>query len=159
MDNVLDTFNQLKQDIISQRDCGIVHANIKTLDTLAVSVYEKITAIDQFMSDEGFTAKSLTNVIAIDRAVEHLAWPLHQDLAYLTEIIDENIAVDLAERFIGLFDGGSTLFVSNCLPHPTKNSKGDHSYSFNPLTGATFDAGLVGCDGKIVAYIWFEDED
>jgi hypothetical protein len=82
---------------------------------------------------------------------------LHRDMAYKAEIMSMEEAESLADRFMQRFPSGKTRFLTNL------EQLKDRSLAFdtgcNPLTNATFDAGVIGISERIAGCFWAEDED
>ncbi|OCQ23795.1 hypothetical protein A7985_07600 [Pseudoalteromonas luteoviolacea] len=89
-------------------------------------------------------------------AVEVVKTILWKDLAYGVELVKESVAIKnatyLVEQF---FDENTKIYTNgNWANYHTIGSR-----SCNPLTNATFDAGVLFVGQKHAACIWVEDED
>lgn len=91
-----------------------------------------------------------------------VAYVLGQDLAYLTEpsafLLGAAEAAQLADQYVSCFSGGARFFTNG------RPAIGDHDdvvglAGWTPVTGATFDWGVVMSDDRYVGYIWAEAED
>ncbi len=77
---------------------------------------------------------------------------LWKDMAYETECMPKKQAESIAQSLFGKYSDSNSRFYSN----------GNWALreSWNPLTDATFDAGLIiASSNKNYFCIWFEDED
>lgn len=86
-------------------------------------------------------------------ALEAATRVLHADLAYRTPVMTLALAQRLARRFIACC-GEDAVFVTN--GSLAQSSKGGR---WSPLTGATFDTGIVAVSLRRVSLLWVEDED
>lgn len=105
--------------------------------------------------------------IDVDRALAVLEGVLHKGLAYDSEVMEPAIAAELAGRFVHhlgpgdwLTNGGYAL--SHAAPPPRTASGVPIEVAvngWNPISSATFDAGVVFVGRDRVAIAWAEDED
>jgi|HigsolmetaAR201D_1030396.scaffolds.fasta_scaffold05994_6 hypothetical protein len=82
---------------------------------------------------------------------------LHRDMAYKAEIMSTEEAESLADRFLEQFPSDKTRFLTNL--GRSKDQGLDFDTSWNPLTSATFDAGVICISERIAGCFWAEDED
>ena len=103
-------------------------------------------AIDAFVGTLGFKGlgDEWMEVPRID-AVQIVTKVLHKDLAYGVQMVTEEEATILAEKFIALF-GEAARFYSN-------------HFGGWPISESTFDAGVVGISNDQLGILWVEDED
>lgn len=80
---------------------------------------------------------------------------LHRDLAYHAEIMPAARAAELADRFLASFgtDGVHYFTNGNCA------EQGGRNWSWNPVTAATFDTGVLVVGPRRCGCLWVEDED
>jgi hypothetical protein len=86
---------------------------------------------------------------------------LHRDMAYNAEVMPEPRAAALADAFLAQF-GPGTRYFSNGLWHLPRVIRADgvvSGPSWDPVTPATFDAGVLAIGHKISGCLWVEDED
>jgi hypothetical protein len=83
----------------------------------------------------------------------HLRLILHQDLAYHSEIMSAKRAAELADRFLEQF-GSPAKYFTNGIFHEEK-----WGASWNSVTNATFDTGVLVLGQQASGGLWVEDED
>lgn len=88
--------------------------------------------------------------IAKSEALKILTRVLHRDMAYESEIMPIQSAAELSTLFLKNFEEKSATFFTNI-----DNSTG----AWNPVTQATFDAGIIAISQTESACLWIEDED
>ena len=99
--------------------------------------------------------------VAKAEAIEILTRILHKDMAYDSEIMPRQIAAELSASFLQDFADDSTVFFTNI----DYSREGEISQdtrigpSWNPVTNATFDAGVIAISETRSACLWVEDED
>lgn len=96
--------------------------------------------------------------VSREDAVRVLVCWLHRDAAYKTELMSENLARELSEKFVAEFSDETSRYFTNGQWHDAQRPQ-----TSLPLTEATFDGGIIiesrkGND-SLHACIWFEDED
>jgi hypothetical protein len=100
----------------------------------------------------GLTPVRWRTLAAAD-AVRALRRALHRDLAYDAQIMPEEVAHELALRVVRFFGQGA-VFLTN-----QSHSEGQSTGSWDPVTDATFDTGIIAVGAKHVGVVWFMDED
>jgi hypothetical protein len=90
--------------------------------------------------------------IAREAAVSLTTTFLARDLAYKMKLMSDVEARELAERFVGAFGPGARFFTN-------ADDPAGESWSWDSLTGSTFDAGVIGVDTNTIGVIAVEDED
>lgn len=99
----------------------------------------------------------------IDADVAHrlAALVLREDLAYNAEILPATRAAELAGRFLAGFGVAGVRFYTNGTfgDPPRPGVGGSRSWSWNPVTGATFDTGVLILGTTRSGCLWVEDED
>jgi hypothetical protein len=101
------------------------------------------------------------HTISLVKAEETMARLLHQDMAYNSEIMAMEQAWNLAVEFLRYFNHAEARFYTN-IDFGTIRQTGPDSWAgpqWNPVTNATFDAGVIAIDPKRAACFWVEDED
>ena len=71
-----------------------------------------------------------------------------------SEILEEQQARDLAAAFVEFCGGDAARYAVN-----TNGDIKSGSYSWDPATDATFDAGVVAIGPDVAAVLWVADED
>jgi hypothetical protein len=113
--------------------------------------------VDRFMSDLGLPPlgpdwRALEPQVA-RAAVRALA---ELDIAYRTPILTADEADELALEFFAQLSAQARFLTNGDLAVAV--AEGRRQSSWVPLTGATFDTGVVAIDGTRVGLIWFADE-
>ena len=83
----------------------------------------------------------------------HLAKCLCRDLAYSSKIMSKPEASQLASAFLSQFSG-SLKYLTN-----TSNFLEDGGWSYDPISNATIDTGVLVENNGLIGILWFEDED
>jgi hypothetical protein len=130
--------------LIAARQCGEIRYAVVSDTSMEMS---------RVMAKFGLRADA-TLLVEHDAETAHgiLGTLLWKDMAYGTECMPRERADQLAREVLAGHTSAKSRFYSN----------GDwtKSQSWNPLTEATFDAGLiVNCGDHRYFCIWFEDED
>ena len=86
-------------------------------------------------------------------AVSVLTRVLHRDLAYSAPIMPNELASHLAARALSFFDDSASFFTNRSL------AEGQSTGSWEPVSSATFDTGVIAVGQAYVAVIWCMDED
>ena len=126
-------------DILAERDCGIVHCGVSRFghkDALEL-------AKEFGLKDDPAAFRP----VAAARAVSLVASILHKDMAYSQPLMTAERAKALAEQFLAQF-GADARFLSNGWPG-----------GWNPATDATFDSGVLVIGNERSGCLWVEDED
>ncbi len=138
-------------DIISARD-GVVRCGLSSHASPSIS---------ELALEFGLNAIP-ANYVEIDLSAAHrlIQLVLSQDLAYNSETMPADLAEDLAGRFLNEFGTEGVQFFTNGTFHETP---GPHltwsGVSWNPVTEATFDTGVLVISPKCSGCLWVEDED
>ena len=106
-------------------------------------------------SSQGIRFKRLSQrwrEIDCTTAAATLCYTLSHDLAYDSREIPDEDAKELTKDFLGLFDQEPRYFTSGRID-------ADGLRSWNPLTNATFDTGIVVVDDLRIGIAWCHDED
>jgi hypothetical protein len=154
------SIHQLDAEIRKDRACGEVTFQIEELGE-PVAAYS-VDVVDAFVTRLGFRALAdgWCEVEAPEAAsiVQHV---LHRDLAYNLEIMPEARAATLTIRFFELFSPAARYFTNATFRRDTEVSAGTVWWvtSWEPLSTATFDAGVVCVDATRIGILWVADED
>jgi hypothetical protein len=81
-------------------------------------------------------------------------WILRYDLAYESEIMTAELAEHLAEAFLDACADEAARYYTNGTFHEALGSA-----SWNPVTKATFDTGVLVAGVVRAGCLWIEDED
>ncbi len=143
--------------VTRQRKYG--HATCAVRDRTAVDPGDCHTVLDEFVGS--FEFKGLSDgwiQVSIQSAKVIVREVLLKDLAYRVTMMSEDEAALLTDRFFALFDGPVRCFTNGNLvvqdADPTEVPG-----SWNPITEATFDAGVVCLGNSRIGILWVEDED
>ena len=100
---------------------------------------------------------STYHAISAEEARAVLVAVIHRDMAYSSEIVPHEIAVQLAREFVAELPPASRFYTNGAygLPHPTVGV----GPSWQPATDATFDTGVLAIGVPLSACVWFKDED
>lgn len=147
--NFLKWKNQFKEDFSQHHfliylDC--LSEKIRIEDWGAA---EKI--INQFVLRYGAKPIAHWRRIKVETAEAILSRILWKDLAYSIERMSLSTAKRLAAEFL-------KNFVPPML-YLTNGENLAHNYTYDPITDATFDGGVIAFDGKKVGMLWVMDED
>lgn len=141
---------------IEKRDAGLVHFEIR--DRKDFSKKSDTQAIDEFVSELSHKRlESLWKSLKKYDAERLLTSILHKDLAYHYECMDIALARSTMRFFFDLFSE-SARFYSNADFRPDSGGLVTIG-SYQSITNATFDSGVVAIDDDHVGFIWCEDED
>jgi hypothetical protein len=95
-----------------------------------------------------------------DKAAQLVHDVLARDLAYDGEVMRSVDAANLAADFIAHLGGPAEFFTNGSwCEAPVVTPTVTRGASWEPLSGATFDAGVVGVGDDRAAMLWVEDED
>ena len=95
-----------------------------------------------------------------DEAARVLCLVLTQDLAYGATLMAASVAERLAADFIAHVGCEASFFTNGSWAEaPTVSGGIVRGPSWQPITAATFDAGVVGVGSEHAAILWVEDED
>lgn len=126
---------EVSDDILAARRFGVVHCGVPPLPAPSIAELAK----------EFGLRPDTACYREIDEASARL-WVqrlLHRDLAYSAEVMPEQQAKQLTERFFAQFGAGAICFTNN----------------WCPATDATFDEGVLVIGPQRSGCLWVEDED
>jgi hypothetical protein len=138
-------------DIIAARRCGIVGCGLSSQPSPSLAELAR----EFGLSDD------LSNYREIDGAsARHLVGlALSQDLAYNAVVVPATQAVELADRFLAQFGTEGVRFYTNGDFHEVWLPKLSRTgASWNPVTSATFDTGVLIVGPRSCGCLWVEDE-
>jgi hypothetical protein len=138
----------LIEQIKNKRDVGIVRSHEIEVETFR---WNEILTKLELIPDE-------KRLIKIDRdeAIEILKVLLSKDMAYKSEIMKIEESSALSQNVIDSYSSDDTEYFTN--GHWNEREK-NNGFTWNPMTEATFDGGIIIKRAQKVISIWFEDED
>ncbi|HZZ81118.1 MAG TPA: hypothetical protein VFE62_21630 [Gemmataceae bacterium] len=134
-------------EILARRNCGSVHCGISSKAHPALADLAR----EFGLADDPALYRQIDSAAA-RRLLERI---LHQDLAYDSEVMPIDEASDLAGRFMAYFETVDTLYYTNGTFHELQRN----GTSWNPVTEATFDTGVLAISAERAGCLWVEDED
>jgi hypothetical protein len=139
-------------EIHAARNCGTVHCGLSSCPTPSVPEL----AAEFGLADNPAFYKE----IDAEAARRLAAAVINQDMAYNAEILPAARAAELAERFLAQFGTEGVRFYTNGTFHENPGPKlGSPSASWDPVTAATFDTGILAIGRQCSGCLWVEDED
>jgi hypothetical protein len=150
-------FAELRRQILAARGVGVTHV---LLERVSLPVRgDLVSVIDAAVASLGFQPISTSwREISSSEAVGILRNILNRDLAYNAEIMPGEVAQELAERFCALFPQTARYFTNGGW-RTSLGGEAQSPVSWQPLTDATFDAGIVAVGNGYLGVAWVEDED
>jgi hypothetical protein len=146
-DPVLD---ELRRDVAKHRNASRLHIEFRRLNPPVASAHAVATAFVRGLAmhpPKGWTELDAQGALEVATRV------LHADLAYNVPVMTFDLAKELARRFLACCGEGATFVTNGSL---AQSSEGDQ---WSPLTGATFDTGVIAVSSRRVSLLWVEDED
>jgi hypothetical protein len=140
----------LCRDVIGHRQAGRVHVAFRRLLNAEGASAQAIASA--LVKGLGMTPPSSWTDLDGRQALTVSTRVLFADLAYDTPIMPVGVASSLARRFIECIGPKASFFTNGTLGLT-------HAGRWTPLTGATFDTGVVGVSGQRAGLLWVEDED
>jgi hypothetical protein len=144
----------VSDDIIAARVCGAVRCG---LSKHATPTSASELAREFGLDDEPSFYKEIDEAAARDliRSV------LHRDMAYNAEVMHEARAAELADQFLAQFGPGTRYFSNGSwhLPRVVLVNGVVCGPSWDPVTPATFDTGVLAIGQERSGCFWVEDED
>ena len=141
------------EDIIAARDHGAVRCGLSS---------QRSPAVPELAREFGLRDQPSCYKEIDEEAARHLiGLVLQRDLAYNAEVMPGASAVELADRFLAQF-GPGTRYFSNGTWHLPSIVRADgviHGASWDPVTAATFDTGVLAIGPQCSGCLWVEDED
>ncbi|MGE3802528.1 MAG: hypothetical protein AB7H80_16040 [Candidatus Kapaibacterium sp.] len=152
----VEDFEPLQKEIIEKRGCGSTVCEIKSRSSM--ETFPDVDEITQFVNGIGFKA-DVNDWIEIRKedAIKITSRILTADLAYDVEILPLAEAQSLSTQFLNLFTDSAT-FLTNGVFTAGERYEVDLR-AWNPISPATFNAGIVCGSKALLGIIWVEDED
>jgi hypothetical protein len=141
--------DELRREVAEHRKVGRVHVEFRRLNPPSASAHAVATA---FVKDLAMRPPETWTELDVQGALEAATRVLHADLAYNTPVMTLDLAKGLARRFLACCGEGAVFVTNGSL---AQSSGGQWS----PITGATFDTGVVAVSSRRVGLLWVEDED
>jgi hypothetical protein len=136
------------KELVTLRRAGILRIQVQRNYDYDLKIILKNLGLVQ----EPESLLKITSAQAI-ATVETILW---KDLAYNSELMPRATAREHAEYFVNEFTDDNTSTYSNG-DWPEYHQRS--SSGWNPMTSATFDAGVIVIHKDYVACLWVEDED
>ncbi len=140
----------LRREVAEHRDAGRVHVKFRRLNPPSAAPHAVATA---FVKDLAMRPPEAWTELDAQGALEVAIRVLHADLAYNTPVMTLDLAKGLARRFLACCGEGAVFVTNGSLAQSSKGGQ------WSPLTGATFDTGVVAVSSRRVSLLWVEDED
>jgi hypothetical protein len=139
-------------EIIAARKYGVTHCGVSSQASPSISelAAEFGLAGDpaNFREIDTHTARRLAQLV------------LNRDMAYNAEIIPADRAAELADQFLAQFGTDGVRFYTNGTFHEARGPKLTWAgASWDPVTAATFDTGVLVIGPRCSGCLWVEDED
>jgi hypothetical protein len=144
----------------SRRTCGHTTCAVVGLDNpTAVKAAAVHGILDDFVRGFGFTGLGEAWIeVTREDAIAVVQQVLLKDLAYGVAMMPEAEACALAESFFSLFGSEGRCFTNGNLVLPNADPS-EVRRSWNPITSATLDTGILCLDTNRIGIFWVEDED
>jgi hypothetical protein len=141
------------------RESGAVHCEFRGVAGLQTSDDPRTTA-DALARSWGFRPLGAAwRELTRDEARKALERVLERDLAYGAQMMSQTTAKELADAFVGLFPEWAVFYTNGMFPPRDHYRDGGWAGSWDPITPATFDTGVIAVGTAHVGLLWFEDED
>lgn len=141
---------------LGKRDAGLVHFDYRSRKDFSSAA--DTAAIDEFVAELNHKKlDSLWKPFEKYDAERLLTSILHKDMAYQCKCMEIGLARSTMRSFFDLFSD-SPRFYSNTEFRPESGGLVSIG-SYQALTSATFDSGIVAVDESHIGFIWIEDED
>jgi hypothetical protein len=153
------TMSDFRQRVLAAREYGVVHCEFRRREELGSSGDARQVA-DDLVRIVGFrTLGTKWRELTPESACAALERVLGRDLAYGVQAMSSSTAQELSREFITLFSGRSFFYTNGDFPPPEEYREGGWAGSWDPVTRATFDTGVVAVGGDHTGLLWIEDED
>jgi hypothetical protein len=143
----------VNEDIVAARNCGVVRCGLSSQPGPTVSELAR-----EFGLRDDAACYRQTDEPTARRVVHGI---LHKDMAYNSEIMSEARASELTALFFEQFGDGAKLFTNGTF-HEERRQLSPTVWSgpsWDPVTEATFDTGVLIIGPRISGCLWIEDED
>jgi hypothetical protein len=140
------------EEIQRLRATGVVRCGYLEKSAVLMEVAQTFS-----LNDDNSHYRTITKI----EAEEILARLLHEDLAYNSEIMSWETARNLTKEFLREFEEAQSRFYTNINFATDRQGRPDLwvGPQWNPVTDATFDAGVIAIAPERAACLWVEDED
>lgn len=140
------------ENIIAARKYGVVHCGVSSKSSPSIPELAREFGLvdnpDSYKEIDGAAARRLIQLI------------LHRDLAYKAEVMPASRAAELSDQFLAQFGKDAVRLFTNGTFHEAQGSKLTWSgVSWDPVTPATFDTGVLVIGPRKSGCLWVEDED
>ena len=151
--------SDFRQRVLESRDFGVVQCEFRKLEELNSSGDTRQIA-DALVRMGGLRPLGTKwRNLTLENARAALERVLGRDLAYGAQTMSPETAHELSREFVSLFSGSSFFYTNGDFPPPDAYREGGWAGSWDPITRATFDTGVVAVDGDHAGLLWIEDED
>ncbi|OCA85076.1 hypothetical protein [Pseudobacillus wudalianchiensis] len=135
----------------TKRNAGKVTCCVRKMDTTGTAV------VDSFVKELGFRPiGEKWEQITQHEARNILMYLFSMDMAYDAELESKPLADELSDYFLSTFSLQSKIFTAGYFE---ENSGFFKLQTWEPITDATFDTGIVVLDANKIGILWVEDED
>jgi uncharacterized protein (TIGR02996 family) len=147
-------------EIIKARWCGQTTCIVRDVDSVVSENSFNIRQIlDSCVEQLGFRGLGEAwGEISAQEAKVIAQAVLNKDLAYNSEIMDEDRAAFLAEWFLSVIGKSARFFTNGTLGQHTADPQAVTG-GWIPITPATFDTGVICVKANRVSILWVQDED
>lgn len=142
--------DELRRDVAEHRSAGRVHVEFRRLNAPSASARAVATA---FVEELAMRPPHAWTELDPQGALEVVTRVLHVDLAYDIPVMTLDLAQGLARRFLACCGEGAVFVTNGSLAQSSNGGE------WSPLTGATFDTGVVAVSSRRASLLWVEDED
>ena len=155
----MSTTSAFRRRVLSARQYGVVHCEFRTPEELgdAGDARQCADAIARVVGFHPLGAK--WRELTPDSARAVLDRVLERDLAYGGQAMSPEIAQQLSREFVNLFSTRCCYYTNGDFPPPEQYRDGGWAGSWDPVTQATFDTGVIAVDSGHAGLLWIEDED
>jgi hypothetical protein len=139
-------------EILAARRYGVIHCGTFSRQVLSLAELAREFGLSgdaaHYREIDAASARRLAELV------------LHVDLAYKMAIMPAARAGELADRFLSQFANGAVRYFTNGTFHELPGARADWSgTSWDPVTDATFDTGVLVLGPEYSGCLWVEDED
>jgi hypothetical protein len=153
------SINEYRDRVRAARDCGVVHIEFRRRAELTAADDPRDVA-DALVRTLGLRPLGgAWREITRAAALASLRDVLERDRAYGAELMSAVDATSLADEFLDRFDATAQFYTNGTFPQQTEPHTDGWAGSWDPITQATFDTGVVAVDERAAGLLWVEDED
>jgi hypothetical protein len=155
----MSTMSEFRLRVLAAREYGVVHCEFRSVRELLTSDDSRQIA-DALVRTLGLRALGTEwRELTRGNACDVLERVLGRDLAYGGQTMSATTAKELAEEFITLFPDHASFYTNGVFPPREDYRDGGWAGSWDPITRATFDTGVIAVGADNVGLLWIEDED